>query len=105
METLPMNANDYNFEKISMAVRILATSTDSLRRRLEHAYYALSTVREHELQRSEQRRMLSEIRETITAVDGKDENGKVQASLGRMSDDAARELARKFLDLFTSILR
>ena len=100
-----MEETKYAFEKLSMAVRILATNPDSLQRRLEHAYYAFQTVHEDKLDQVDQKRMFREIRETITAVDGKDGHGGVQATLNEMSDDAARELAEKIFSLFTSILR
>ena len=101
-----MLVSDYVFRLICSAVRGLATNTGSLQSRLEDTFTgALMRLREDDFAEADQKKLFSEIMQSITAIDGNPELGSVRATLNKMSDDAASELAEKFFDLFTSILR
>jgi hypothetical protein len=101
-----MLTTSYVYEKLSTAVRILATNTENLQTRLEFAYTGpLIKLREDNFARADQKKLLGEIKEVITAIDGNPELGRVRATLNKMSDDDARELAKKVFDLYISILR
>ncbi len=101
-----MSTSTYVYEKLSAAVQSLATNTESLQSRLEFAYTgALIRLNENDFAEADQKKLLGEIKDIITAVDGNPELGSVRATLSEMSDEAARELAEKMFGLFTSTLR
>ncbi|MCA3379633.1 MAG: hypothetical protein INF65_17360 [Roseomonas sp.] len=101
-----MLTTSYVYEKLSTAVQSLATNTENLQTRLEFAYTgALIRLTEDDFAKADQKKLFGEIKEVITAIDGNSELGSVRATLNKMSDDAARELAKKVFELYTSILR
>lgn len=98
---MPMSYN-YNMEKLSNAVRSLATGKGSIQDRLINAYiYHLIHVNPDFLSEDNKVLYLS-LQDKVTRKEAKGNEGSVKATVELMSDDEAQEIASQILDLTAS---
>jgi hypothetical protein len=95
----PVITEDYVREKLAQAVDALATGAGPLRQRLFLAALATSTLQPRDFADDESRTGFGAIREMLTRHEAVADEGRVGATLARMSDDEARALARRILEL------
>jgi hypothetical protein len=92
-------------QKLGKAVLALATGVDGIRSRLAAAHLAAHTLRPEEFPDAESRELWGEINAALTSRPGPDNKGAVQATLEQMADQAAVDVARKFVELNLMIHR
>jgi hypothetical protein len=90
---------EYVREKLAQAVDALATGTGQLRERLFSAALATSTLQPRDFVDDESRAAFGAIREMLTRHEASADEGRVGATLARMSDDEARAVAKRMLEL------
>jgi hypothetical protein len=95
----PVITEEYVRERIAQAVHALATGTGPLRQRLFLAALATSTLQPRDFVDDESRAAFGAIREMLTRHEARADEGRVGATLARMSDDEARSVARRLLEL------
>jgi DnaJ-domain-containing protein 1 len=99
VEESPVITEDYVRERLAQAVHALATGTEPLRRRLFLAALATSTLQPRDFVDEESRAAFGAFREMLTRHEARADEGRVGATLARMSDDEARSVARRLLEL------
>lgn len=95
----PVITEGYVREKLAEAVRALATGTGPLRQRLFSAAVATSTLQPRDFADEQSRAAFGAIREMLTRHEAIADEGRVGATLARMSDDEARSVARRIVEL------
>lgn len=90
---------DYIREKLAQAVHALATSDGPLSERLFSASLATSTLRPRDFVDEEGRTEFGAIREMLTRHEALASEGRVRATLARMSGAEARAVAERIFDL------
>jgi len=95
----PLITEDYVREKLAQAVHALATGTGPLHQRLLLASLATSTLQPRDFVDDESRAGLGAIIEMLTRHEALADEGRVRATLARMSADEARSVAKRFLEL------
>ena len=96
-----MNSRErYAFEKFGVAVDGMATSAQSIQRRLFNAYMSFHPVKESDFQDAEDAELYRRIHDRLTSVkDGPESRGYVQNTLDQMSDEEAEDLAEDIVRL------
>lgn len=96
----------YTWEKLHVAVLILASSTGSIQERLCDAYTS-SLIRLHEPNDfpKDMRNDFEEITRELTAVEPSGNEGSVQASTNAMTDIKASTIAEKIVSMYDQITR
>lgn len=89
----------YEREKLGNAVRVLATSTAPIQKRLEHAWTAMHTLIAHGFVDKDRAAEFAEINARLTADKSDEDAGHVPTTCARLSDDEAREIADAIVDL------
>ena len=95
----PVITEEYVREKLAEAVHALATGTGPLRQRLFSAALATSTLQPRDFADEQSRAAFGAIREMLTRHEALADEGRVGATLTRMSDDEARSVARRIVEL------
>lgn len=95
----PVITEEYVREKLAQAVHALATSTEPLHQRLFLAALATSTLQPRDFVDDRSRAGFGAIREMLTRHEALADEGRVGATLARMSDDEARSVAQRILEL------
>jgi hypothetical protein len=101
----PVITEDYVRERLDQAVQALATEEGTLRERLLSAALATSTLQPQDFADDETRTEFGAIREILTRQEARAGEGRVGATLARMSDDEARSIAARILMLDARLLR
>jgi hypothetical protein len=101
----PVITEDYVREKLAQAVRALAIEEGTLRQRLFAAALATSTLQPRDFGDDESRVEFGAIREMLTRHEARAGEGRVGATLARMSDDEARSVATRILELDARLTR
>ncbi len=95
----------YAKEKLHVAVRTLAVSTDDIQNRLADAYSSsLSLIGKDDLPADLQEE-LTAIHQQITRVPAKGDEGTIRATVNTMSDDECLDLADKIFDMYSDVNR
>lgn len=94
-----MITEEYVGEKLAEAVHALATGTGPLRQRLFSAAVATSTLQPRDFADEQSRAAFGAIREMLTRHEALADEGRVGATLARMSDDEARSVAKRIVEL------
>ena len=89
----------YVRERLAEAVHSLATSDAPLPERLFSASLATSTLQPRDFAEPESRADFGAIREMLTRREAVANEGRVRATLARMSDAEARALAERIFEL------
>jgi hypothetical protein len=95
----PVITEDYVREKLAQAVDALAIGAGPLHQRLFLAALATSTLQPRDFVDDESRAGFGAIREMLTRHEARANEGRVGATLARMSDDEARSVAKRILEL------
>jgi len=95
----PLVNEDYVREKLANAVDALATGDGSLQQRLLSAALATATLRPADFVDDESSAEFAAIREMLTRHEPRAGEGRIRATLARLSDDEARSLAQVFFEL------
>lgn len=95
----PVITEDYVRERLARAVDALATSPGPLRRRLFLAALATSTLQPRDFVDDVSSAGFGAIREMLTRHEARANEGRVVATLARMSDDEARSVAKRIHEL------
>jgi hypothetical protein len=96
---LPLVNEDYVREKLLKAVDALATGTGAVQQRLLSAALAMSTLRPTDFVDDESRAQFAAIREMLTRHEPRAGEGRIRATLARLSDDEARSVAQLIVEL------
>ena len=94
-----MITEEYVREKLADAVHALATGTEPLRQRLFSAALATSTLQPRDFADEQSRAAFGAIREMLTRHEAHANEGRIGATLTQLSDDEARSVARRILEL------
>jgi hypothetical protein len=95
----PVFTEDYVRERLARAVHALATADGPLPARLFSASLATSTLDARDFVDEESRAEFGAIREMLTRHEASANEGRVRATLARMSDAEARAVAERILEL------
>lgn len=95
----PVITEEYVREKVAQAVDALATGTRPLRERLFAASLATSTLQPRDFVDEESRAAFGAVREMLTRHEARADEGRVGATLARLSDAEARSVAKRLLEL------
>jgi len=103
---ISMSAMSYPYEKLMVAVDAMATSPQRIQDRLHSAYMSFHPLRPTDFPEGKMRVAYVEIMDRLTRVkDADPDKGFVRATLDRMSDEDAGNLASKIFDLFLDVAR
>jgi hypothetical protein len=99
----------YTYEKLHLATRALATGANDIRDRLESA--AISTMmldvspqdQQFDFPTPELRDKFRSVRERMTRVEARGDEGRIRATLRTLSDEEAEQIATDLFDLFVDI--
>ena len=94
----PVITEEYVREKLAEAVHALATGTGPLRQRLFAATLATSTLQPRDFADVQSRAAFGAVREMLTRHEALADEGRIGATLARMSDDEARSVARRIVE-------
>ncbi|MEA5617900.1 hypothetical protein VB711_08620 [Cronbergia sp. UHCC 0137] len=97
---------NYTREKLYSAVEILASSNESIQDRL-HSAYINALIRLHEPNDfpEELREEFNEINKRLTEIQATSNEGSVQATTTKMSEEEAGNVAEKIVTLYDQIAR
>jgi hypothetical protein len=90
---------DYVREKLAQAAQVLDAGTGPLHQRLFSAALATSTLQPRDFFDEAGRAAFGAIREMLTRHEPRGSEGRVNATLARLSDDEARAVAQRILEL------
>jgi len=90
-------------EKLWVALRALVTGGGSLQERLASAALGLATLPSKNGLREKHRAALEAIMQDLTRESAAGNEGRIQATTRRMSDQEAVRIAGEILDLYTEI--
>jgi hypothetical protein len=96
-------AADYERQKLGQGVHSLAVGTGSIQERVINAYVAMHTIFSHGMKKPERQERLDQIYEKLTAHEPDGDEGSVRATVSRMTNDEASELAGEIADLYSGI--
>ena len=99
MTDTPVITEDYVRERLARAVHALATVDGALSERLFSASLEVSTLHPRDFVDEESRAEFGAIREMLTRREPLANEGRVRATLARMSRAEARAVAERILDL------
>ena len=99
MNEAPVVTDDYVRERLAEAVHALATADGPLAERLFAASLATATLHPRDFADEESRAEFSAIREMLTRHEGRENEGRVRATLARMSGGQARAVAERIFEL------
>ena len=94
----------YTWEKLYLAVNAMAASNRSIQDRLASAYLHFDVLRSGDFPEDLQERFKN-IVATLTAVQAEGNGGKVKATVRRMSDETACQLANQIVELLGAVSR
>lgn len=92
-------AESYEREKLSAAVNCLAASAAPIQKRIEYAWMAMHTLKNHGFTNQDRASDYEEIYERLTADKSDAQAGHVPTTCSRLSDDEAAEIAQMIVDL------
>lgn len=92
-------AESYEREKLGNAVDALAASAAPIQKRLYYAWLAMHSLTMHGLSNRERQNEFNAIVERLSADKSDETEGYVPATLAKLSDDEAVELAQAIVDL------
>jgi hypothetical protein len=95
----PVITEEYVREKLAEAVHALATGTGPLRQRLFLAALVTSTLQPRDFADAQSRAAFGAVREMLTRHEALADEGRIGATLAPMSDDEARSVARRIVEL------
>ena len=95
----PVITEEYVRERLAEAVYALATGPGPLRQRLFAAALATSTLQPRDFADVQSRAAFGAVREVLTRHEAVADEGRIGATLARMSDDEARSVARRIVEL------
>ena len=97
--------NPYPNEKFSTAVDIMATSPDSIQRRVADAYrYSLLRLNPEDLPEEIQSRFIA-LSQKLTRIEPKGDEGSVVATTSQMQTDEAISIAKEILEMAHLVMR
>lgn len=92
-------------ESLKQAVDSLAIGPGRVRERLEHAALFITHIQSNDVPDGHLRRMLNGIKDDLTCEPPLGVEGRISATLRITSDEDARKIARRILDLYFEINR
>jgi hypothetical protein len=92
-------SEDYERQKMELAVDALATSAAPIQRRLEHAWTAFHTLIGHGFTKPEHAAEFARINELLTADQSDETAGHVATTCRKLSDDDASKIASAIFEL------
>jgi hypothetical protein len=95
----------YTQEKLMQAVASLATGAGRVQERLMSAAIVLIRLRPDDFPEGELRRTFIGVRDDLTFEQATGDEGDIAATLSRTSDEDARAIAHRILNLYFSISR
>jgi len=93
----------YSKDKLALAVRWLATGTGSIHQRLEDAADELRAIIIEHYWHDELHAMLAAIMHDLTSVPAQGSEGPIYATIHSMTNEQAKELAERILDLHNAM--
>ena len=91
-------SESYEREKLAYAVSALASSAP-IQKRLEHAWMAMHTLKNHGFTNPERQAEYESIYDRLTADKSDSHAGHVPTTTARLSDEEAEEIARDIVSL------
>ena len=98
-----MSGKSYLYEKLLSAIGTMATSPRTLQDRLRTAALTCIAVKEDDLPEGELRDKWNEVQQRLTSVEPTGDEGSLEATLSRMSDEEAHDVAELFWELFSEL--
>ena len=92
----------YAYEKLWLAVESLATGTDPLQKRLQHAWFATVGVLPDQIPEDYRSEWL-DIQEALTKEPAKGHEGNIAATTAAMDDETATKVAGRIFSLFRKV--
>jgi hypothetical protein len=96
-----MNSMSRNYarEKFGSAVEAMASSPASIQDRLEDAYLTFHPVQVKDLKEGEEQDLFQDIYDSLTREEAVGDEGRVKATLNKMSDEEASRIASQIVAL------
>ena len=95
-------SEDYEREKLANAVHALASAAP-IQKRLEYAWLAMHTLKNHGFTDANRRDEFESIYERLTVNKSEAEEGWLGATCERLTEDQAEEIARDIVNLNTAL--
>jgi hypothetical protein len=100
-----MTADEYALEKLMQAVDALATGSGRVQERLANAAIHLVPVRPEDISDEDLRRAFLGVMDDLSYAQVEGDEGRILATMKITSDEDARAIARRIVDLYHALDR